>query len=164
MKKYLLSILGTLFFAGAANAVCPVCTVAVGAGLATLEIWGVDILLAGIWAGAFTMVMVFWTAKWMSKHNFQNALWYLADFILWYGFLAGIYLLPQFKYGAATIWGYDKLMVGIMSGTIVYFVAEKFNAALRRRNHGKSYFAFQKVVVPIVALSILTAAFAVVVY
>ncbi|MDR0967996.1 MAG: hypothetical protein LBL75_04210 [Rickettsiales bacterium] len=165
MKKLLLFFAAVLFAVPAA-AVCPVCTVAIGAGLTFLEVWGVDLALAGIWAGAFTLVLVFWTAKWMNKRGIKNGFWYLLDVLVWYGFLACVYLLPGFRFGGAgnTIFGTDKLMVGIVAGTIVLYAAETWNAKLLKHNGGKSYFPFQKVVIPFVALTIITAIFAGILY
>jgi hypothetical protein len=151
---------------GAAHAVCPVCTVAIGAGLTFLEIWGVDLLLAGIWAGAMTLVMVFWTARWMSRRSVKNGLWYLLDFVIWYGFLACVYFLPNFKFGGIgnTLWGVDKLLLGVAVGTIVLYAAEKWNAKLLRGNGGKSLFPFQKLLIPFGALALATAALAMLLY
>ncbi|MCL2749283.1 MAG: hypothetical protein FWE50_04395 [Alphaproteobacteria bacterium] len=170
MKKFLsITMLCALFSViclGAARAVCPVCTVAIGAGLTCLEIWGVDLVLAGIWAGAMTLVMVFWTAKWLNKRGVKNGLWYLLSIIAWYGFLACVYLLPGFRFGGLgnTLWGIDKLLLGVVIGTVVLYVAERWNAKLRRENGGKSRFPFQRVLIPFGALTLVTAAFAAVVY
>ena len=46
----------------AADAVCPVCTVAVGAGLEGMRLLGVDDVITGIWAGGLTLSLFFWTA------------------------------------------------------------------------------------------------------
>jgi hypothetical protein len=166
MKKFMLCALFSLLCLGAADAVCPVCTVAIGAGLTFLEIWGVDLMLAGIWAGAFTLVLAFQTAKWLDKRGVKNGLWYLLDFVLWYGFLACVYMLPNFRFGGPgnTIWGIDKLLLGTVIGTIVLYAAEKWNAKLRRGNGGKSFFPLQKVVIPFGSLVLVTALFAAVLY
>ncbi len=149
-----------------ANAVCPVCTVAIGAGLTFLEVWGVDLVLGGIWAGAMTLALVFWTAKWLNKRGVKNAVWYLLDILFWYGFLACVYFVPGFRFGGAgnTLFGIDKLALGVVVGTATLYAAEKWNAGLRRKNGGKSYFPFQKVVIPFGALALVTAAFALIIY
>ncbi len=167
MKKIVIcALLSVLCATGAAHAVCPVCTVAIGAGLTFLEIWGVDLVLAGIWAGALTLVMVFWTAKWLNKRKIKNAIWYLLSLVIWYGFLGLVYTLPNFRFGGAgnTLWGIDKLLLGVVVGSIVLYVAEKWNANLRKKNGGKSYFPFQKVIMPVGALAIVTAIFAAILY
>ncbi len=167
MKKTVIcALLSVLCATGAAHAVCPVCTVAIGAGLTFLEIWGVDLLLAGIWAGAMTLVMVFWTAKLLNKYRVKNPIWYVLSIVLWYGFLALVYTLPNFRFGGMgnTMFGIDKLALGVVVGSVTLYAAEKWNANLRKKNDGKSYFPFQKVVMPVGALAIVTAIFAAILY
>ncbi|MDR1361533.1 MAG: hypothetical protein LBJ18_04540 [Rickettsiales bacterium] len=149
-----------------AHAVCPVCTVAVGAGLTFLELWGVDLVLGGIWAGGLTLIMVFWTAKWLNRRGVKSAIWYVLDFIVWYGFFATVYLLPNFRFGGDgnTLFGIDKLLLGTVIGTVVLYAAEKWNAKLIRENGGKSRFKFQKVILPFGALAAASAVFAGIIY
>ncbi|MDR0803705.1 MAG: hypothetical protein LBO08_01270 [Rickettsiales bacterium] len=151
---------------GAANAVCPVCTVAVGAGLTFLEAWGVDLVLAGIWAGALTFSFAAGTAKWLNARGLRSPWWYLADAVLWYGFLACVYLLPAFKFGGPgnTVFGIDKLMLGIIVGSFGLYFGDRWYAHIKRKNGGHAQFPFQKIVVPIGVLAALTAIFAGVVY
>jgi hypothetical protein len=145
-------------FASAAHAICPVCTVAVGAGLEGARLIGVDDAVTGIWAGAFTLIMVFWTAKYMARKGVENAAWYILDIVVWYAFLAAMYLTPGLTYGADTIFGIDKFLLGAAVGTAAFYAAEKWNAKLLRKNGGKSYFKFQKVIIPFGALLFLSAA------
>ena len=69
IRHYLLFAVGCLLFAAPAAAVCPVCTVAVGAGLESARLLGVDDVITGIWAGGLTLSLFFWTAGWLKKHN-----------------------------------------------------------------------------------------------
>ncbi|MDR1027532.1 MAG: hypothetical protein LBL46_03900 [Rickettsiales bacterium] len=153
----------SLFFIGAANAVCPVCTVAVGAGLEGARMIGLDDIITGIWAGAFTLIMIFWTAKYMAHKGVENAIWYILDVAVWYAFLGMLYLTPTLTYGADTLWGVDRFLMGIAAGSVVYYAAEKFNAKLLHKNGGKSYFKFQKVIIPFGSLLVLSGAAAMVV-
>jgi hypothetical protein len=86
--------------------------------------------------------------------------------VAWYGFLASVYLLPAFRFGGVgnTMWGMDKLALGIIIGTITLYAAEKWSKKLLKRNGGKSYFPFQKAVVPFGMLSIVTAILAIIIY
>lgn len=152
MKRYLLSGICYLLSVAAANAVCPVCTVAIGAGLEGARLLGVDDIVTGVWAGAMTLVMVFWTAKFLAKKKIQNAAWYVLSVVVWYGFLAVLYLMPGMEFGANTIFGIDKFMLGAIIGTVTLYSAEMWNAKIRRMNGGKSKFKFQKVIVPFGAL------------
>ncbi len=147
-----------------ANAICPMCTIAVGAGLTFLEVWGVDLLLAGIWAGGLTLSLVFWTASYMNRRGIKSGYWYLLDFILYYAFLGAVYLLPEFKFGAKTLWGIDKLLLGIIVGTVLFYIGAKLHARIKAKNGGKSKFPFQKVIIPISFLVIATIVFSGILY
>ncbi|MCL2017488.1 MAG: hypothetical protein FWG80_01780 [Alphaproteobacteria bacterium] len=164
MNKYLLTLCSLLFVPVAAHAVCPVCTIAVGAGLEGMRLLGVDDVLTGIWAGGLTLSLVFWTANWMHRKGIQNAIWYLLDFIVYYGLLASVYLLPSITFGSETMWGMDKLLLGIIVGTIGFWIGAKWHANIKKKNGGKSWFKLQKVVWPFGALVILTALFTAIIY
>ena len=158
MKKVfiigLLSLVTCHLLLSSASAVCPVCTIAVGAGLEGARLLGMDDLITGIWAGALTLMLVFWTAKWLNKKGFKSAWWYLGDFVFYYGLLASVYLLPGVTFGQNTIWGIDKFMLGTIVGTIVLYAAEKYVWKSIKANGGKSRFKFQKVIVPFGSLLI----------
>lgn len=148
----------------AAHAVCPVCTVAVGAGLEGARLLGVDDVITGIWAGGLTLSVFFWTASWLKKKGVNNVwLQIILPFILYYALLAGVYLLPDVNYGACTLWGMDKLMLGIIVGTVVFWFGTVLHANLKKKNGGKVYFKFQKVIVPILCLLVATGIFAIIV-
>ena len=167
MRKVLLFgllIIGCWLLAGAANAVCPVCTIAVGAGLEGMRLLGVDDVITGIWAGGFILILVFWTAKFMSARGVKNGFWYLLMFLFYYVVLACVYFMPGITFGANTLWGIDKFALGAVVGTIVLYAAEKWNAKLIRANGGKSRFMFQKVIMPTGALLVASAVFAAIVY
>ena len=166
MKKLIIFLAANclILISSAARAVCPICTVAVGAGLEGARLIGLDDAITGVWAGAFTLMMVFWTAKFMSRRGVENAIWYVLDVIVWYALLAAVYLMPNVTFGADTLWGMDKLMLGAAAGTAVMYAAERWGQSLLRKNGGKSYFKFQKVAIPFGSLLLLSGAFAAVLY
>ena len=73
MKNKLLSIVTMcclfVLIPVVASAVCPVCTVAVGAGLEGARLLGVDDVITGIWAGGLTLSLTLWTISWLKKHG-----------------------------------------------------------------------------------------------
>ena len=123
----------------AADAVCPVCTVAVGAGLEGMRLLGVDDVITGIWAGGLTLSLFFWTAGWLKKHNVKSVFWQIiVPFIVYYGLLAAVYALP---------------------GTIAFYLGARWYVKIKRDNGGHAKFAFQKVVVPLSFLIVATIIF-----
>lgn len=164
MKKILSSlffaVLGIVLFAPFANAVCPVCTVAVGAGLEGMRLLGVDDVITGIWAGGLTLSLFFWTAGWLKKHNVTSVFWQIVvPFVFYYGLLALVYALPGVQFGAATLWGIDKFLLGIIVGTIAFYFGARWYVKIKRENGGHAKFAFQKVVVPLSFLIVVTIIF-----
>jgi hypothetical protein len=143
-----------------ANAVCPVCTVAVGAGLEGARLLGVDDVITGIWAGGLTLSLFLWTAGWLKKRGVTSAFWQLVvPFVCYYALLGMVYLLPDVHYGMHTLWGIDKFLLGIIVGTVCFWAGARWYVSIKRRNGGHAQFAFQKVVVPISFLLVATLVF-----
>lgn len=141
-------------------AVCPVCTVAVGAGLEGARLLGVDDVITGIWAGGLTLSLFFWTAGWLKKRGVNSALWQIVvPFVVCYGLLGAVYALPGVEFGVNTLWGVDKFLLGVVVGTVAFYFGARWYKKIKRDNGGHAKFAFQKVVVPISFLMIATAIF-----
>jgi hypothetical protein len=166
MKKYLfLPVLGILFttkllFPLTAHAVCPICTVAVGAGLGLSRYFGIDDLITGIWVGGLIISVSLWTVDWLIKKNFR-ALKIFADIqikILSFAFWIILTYPPLMMAGIIgnpfnTVWGVDKLIMGSFFGAIAFafgVLADK----KARKLYGKQFFNFQKVIFPVLSLLI----------
>lgn len=164
MKKtfyiFLCAFVAAVFLVPAAMAVCPVCTVAVGAGLEGARLLGVDDVITGIWAGGLTLSLFFWTAGWLKKHGVKSALWQIVvPFVFYYALLGMVYLLPGVVFGANTLWGIDKFLLGTIVGTVAFYLGARWYIKIKRENGGHAKFAFQKVVVPLFFLFIATLIF-----
>jgi len=156
------AIASTVVF-GTANAFCPVCTVAVGAGLEGARVMGVSDVITGLWAGGLMLSLAAWTSSYMSAHGIHNRLLHLLNYIIYYGLLALIYVLPAenptLHFGAATMWGIDQFLLGVIVGSVVFFLAGKWYEKIKAKNGGHAWFPFQKVVWPLGALAITTLIF-----
>lgn len=166
MKKVLSCLFGFLsavFVAGAAHAFCPVCTVAVGAGLEGARVLGVDDVITGLWAGGLMLSLSAWTANYMATHGIKNRFLYLLNYVVYYGLLALIYVLPvgnpTLRFNATTLWGVDSFLLGVIVGSIVFWLAGKWYQNIKAKNGGHAWFPFQKVVWPLGALLIVTLIF-----
>ena len=95
MKKLSLTLLcaltGIVLFSSVASAVCPVCTIAIGAGLEGARMLGVKDVLTGIWAGGLTVSLIGWTANYMRKKNITNPIWYVLNAVVYVALLASVY-------------------------------------------------------------------------
>jgi hypothetical protein len=140
--------------------VCPVCTIAVAGGVGLCRYLGIDDLISGSWIGALLFSLFLWTIEWLNKRKIKFLFRKPLVFIFWYGLTIfplmkiGIIGHPQNKF-----LGIDKLVFGIFSGTIVFLFSILFENYLRKKNQGKAYFKFQKVLIPILFLIILSLIF-----
>lgn len=141
------------FWANAARAVCPVCVVAIGAGLGLSRWLGVDDVVSSIWIGALLVAMILWTLIEMKKKDWRFPLdavvislaYYLLTFVpLYYAAIVGH---PLNK-----IFGIDKIIFGTAIGTVVFILSYWLHNYLKKKNNGKSFFQYQKVVLPVVVL------------
>lgn len=163
--KKLIGILTTLLvslflFPQQTLAVCPVCTVAVGAGVGLSRYLGIDDTVTGLWVGGLTVSMIAWTINWLNgkKIHFKfrkiltTVFYYLVIVIPLYW--TGIMGHPYNK-----ILGMDKLLVGIGFGSVGFLAGTLFNNYLKKKNNNHVYFPFQRVIMPVGSLIILSLIF-----
>lgn len=148
-----------LLFAKKALAVCPICTIAVGAGVGLSRWLGIDDTITGLWVGGLTVSMITWTESWLDKKNirFKSRI---------YVNIVGYFLLmvvPLYYSGiignplnTLCACGLDKLFFGIIVGSIGFWFGASWYFHLKEKNDGHAYFPFQKVVMPITPLIILS--------
>lgn len=143
-----------------AQAFCPVCVVAVGAGLELSHYLGIDDTVTGLWIGALLVALSAWTLEWMrvKKYSFRNDTWVV------YGGYYLLTILPLYQVGLmGQPWhkflGVDKLLLGIIIGSLVFFFAGKWHFHLKRKNNDKVHFPFQKVIVPVGCLLVFSFVF-----
>ena len=164
LVKYLLCASVVLCaFIGVADAVCPVCTIAIGAGLEGMRILGVKDVLTGIWAGGLTVSLIGWTANYMRNHGVKNIVWYILNVFVYVGLLAGVYFVPTdnpvVKWWDNCMWGVDQFLLGVLVGAITFIIMELWYVHIKKNNGGHALFPFQKVVMPFVGLLIMTGIF-----
>ena len=149
----LLSLIGVMS-AGFANAqVCPVCVVAIGAGLGLSRWLGIDDVVSSVWVGAFLIAIISWTLSFMKKKGWgftdDGIVITLAYIVLTF---IPLYYARIVGQPLNQIWGLDKILVGSIIGTIVLYLGSWFNLYLKKLNSGKVFFPYQRVAVPVVFL------------
>lgn len=145
-------------------AVCPLCTIAVGAGVGFSRWLGVDDLIAGLWIGGLIVSLIIWTENWLEKKNIRFKRRVFISVLIYYA----VVIIPLYYLGiigdtANTFyffkWGLDKLLVGIVAGSISFWFGASWYYYLKEKNGGRAYFPFQKVVMPISPLVLLSLIF-----
>ena len=158
--KHNFLFLGSLFFgifvAGVVSAqVCPVCVVAIGAGLGLSRWLGIDDLVSSVWIGAFLVAIISWTLSYMKKKGWGfpddgilvTLLYLVLTFIPLY--YAGIVGHPLNR-----IFGIDKIIFGSIIGVAVLFLGHWLHLYLKKKNNNKVFFPYQRVAVPFASLAL----------
>lgn len=141
-----------------AAAVCPVCTVAVGAGVGFSRWLGIDDLISGAWLGGLIVSCIIWFLAWLDKKQIYFKLRGIVIIILFYLlFLAPLYWSDIIGGPFNKFCGLDKIVFGVIVGSFTFLLAVWLNNFLKKRNQGKALFPFQKVVLPLAFLIITTA-------
>jgi hypothetical protein len=143
------------FWANITKAICPVCVVAIGAGLGLSRWLGVDDIVSSIWIGALLVSMSLWTIIWLKKKNwvfpYDGIVIFLAYYLLT---LVPLYFADIVGHPLNKIWGIDKIIFGSAIGTVFFLLGHWLNLYLKKINNGKVFFPYQKVVIPVVILII----------
>ena len=146
-----------LLFASSAQAVCPICTVAVGAGVGFSRYLGIDDTITGLWVGGLTVSMIMWTIDWLDRKRIYFKGRKIITTVLYYLLIvAPLYWIGIMGHPFNTMWGMDKLFLGIIFGSVTFFLGGVWYFQLKSKNNGHSFFPFQKVVMPISPLIILS--------
>ena len=152
-----IALLMVLFTAKAAmaNPACAVCTVAVGASLEIARSLGVDDSVVGVWAGAFLVLLGYWTIKWFDKKNW-NFKWRNPIILIISVAMIGFMYISQMQYHAEVIGilYLDPFLFSVLVGALVLIFSSDFYQWMKARNGGHAHFPFEKVVVPVAALLI----------
>jgi len=144
-----------------ANPACAVCTIAVGASLEVARRLGVDDSVVGVWAGAFLVLLGYWTIKWFDKKNWHFAYRDAIIIILSVAMIGFMYLgkLTYHSEVVGFIFYLDPFLYSVIVGAVVFILASNFYQWMKKKNGGHAHFPFEKVFVPVVALALASAYF-----
>ncbi len=147
------------------RAICPVCTIAVGAGLTLTQQFGIDDAITGIWIGGLTVSTIFWIIGWLERRGKKSRLISITTTLITY-LLVIVPLIISGIIGSIynKLWGIDKIVLGIIFGSIGFFLAAQLHYKLKEKNDGEVFFPFQKVVIPVFSMVILSFIFIFIVY
>ncbi|HNW55769.1 MAG TPA: hypothetical protein PKN62_01695 [bacterium] len=143
-----------------AAAICPICTIAVASGVGFSRYLGIDDTISGLWIGGLIVSMIAWTINWFDKKkfNFRGR-----DILTIIAYIALI-VVPLYFYGmldnsASCVCGINRLLLGMTNGAIGFWFGADLYVYLKAKNNGHAHFPFEKVVLPISPLLILSIIF-----
>lgn len=143
-------------FTTSVQAVCPVCTVAVGAGLGLARYAGVDDTVSGIWVGGLILSSSFWLSGWLKKQTSLPQLITSRLSLITIASMVALVFIPLWLtqtigHPFNTIYGIDKLIFGTLVGTALFLLAMRLDKQVRK-SKGSQLFIYQKVAFPVSAL------------
>jgi hypothetical protein len=138
-----------------ALAVCPVCVVAVGFGLGISRWLGIDDTITGVWIGGLIIATGLWLSSWIEKKSWKIpypktlsiiSMYVLTIIPLWIGKTIG--------HPKNILWGIDKILLGVIAGSAAFFLSLWLDKKLRKMNNEQVYIYYQKVILPVLLLTI----------
>ena len=156
-------------FAVPVSAHCPLCVGGAAVGLSVARFFGIDDSITGVWLAALLGALSFWSerpiAAKIKKESLKKYLrpaLYLAifGFTVWTFYAFNDYAIERLKFyllnlHAGTIFGLPKLIFGTLAGGALFYLVDFIDDALIKRN-GKVYFPYQRVIVSLGAMLILS--------
>ena len=157
-RLFSLSPLFLILLSSSLSAVCPVCTIAVAAGVGILREWGVDDVLTGLWYGALVLSSVLWLLDELKKRNINFPYRTLISLLFIYGLMVVPLAYPLSIIGMPhnTIFGMDRMLFGMVIGTFLFILGTVLDKRLRCMNDCHQLVIYQKVLVPVVLLVVAT--------
>ncbi len=143
------------------HAVCPVCTIAVAAGLGLSRWLGIDDLITGLWIGGLLVSLTIWTEDWLTKKKFWPVKYrWIATLLAYYALvIIPLYFTSIIGHPLNTLLGVDKLFFGSVLGGLVFYWLGVWAYQQWKTRRGSACFPFQKVVMPLAALLALSLIF-----
>lgn len=139
---------------------CPVCTVAVAGGIGLSRYLGIDDTITGVWIGGLASSLTMWTIGFLDKKNIKfkgrKILTFLGYFLL---IIVPLFWTNIIGHPYNRLWGVDKFLLGMIFGSIAFFLGALWYLNLKKNNNGKAHFPFQKVAMPVSPLVILSVIF-----
>ena len=144
-----------------ANPACAVCTVAIGASLSIARKMGVKDEVVGVWTGAMLAILGYWLMRWFDKKGWRFA---HRDGVLMILSLAsvGFVYIGELSYNPILFLGFlyiDSFLFATLVGAIGFIGGMKFYEWMKARNGGHAHFPFEKVVVPVLTVFVLSVLF-----
>ena len=138
-----------------ANPACAVCTVGVAVGLEVARNLGVDDCVIAVWAGALLALIGYWTILWFDKKGwnfkFRNPLL----IILSVAMISGVYIKDlSYTPKPILIFYMDPFLFCTILGALILIYSSVFYQWMKAKNGGHAHFPFEKVVLPIAALTL----------
>jgi hypothetical protein len=161
--KYLSPIIAliTLGIPAISYAMCPICTLAVVGGVGLSRYLGIDDTVISIWIGALIISLTLWTNTWLEKRKYTFWNYRIIVFIAYIALVViPLFYIPgMINHPFNKIWGMDKLLFGMVVGSLLFGIGSFAYLYSKDKNGGHAHFPFEKIVFAIGPLIIASIAF-----
>lgn len=137
---------------------CTVCTIAIGATLSIARKLGVSDSIVGLWSGAMLALIGYWTILFFEKKkwNFKGR-----DPLLMISSIGmiGFIYIKETTYNPKVILNIlylDVILFSTIVGALTFIYSNKLYQYMKKQNGGHAHFPFEKVVLPIAVLGLLS--------
>lgn len=142
---FIFTFIFSLALAKPVSAHCPLCVAGAGVGLSLARILGVDDSITGVWIAALLGASSFYFSAFTLrkiKFPFKKTVVYLLIFssTLW-----SFYKFNLVDLHAGDIFGLHKLTFGVISGAVIFYLADIIDNYLIKK-HGGVFFPYQRIV------------------
>jgi hypothetical protein len=156
MLFFCLLLIAYYLLPNTAYAVCPVCTIAVGAGLGISRALGIDDAVTSVWIGGLILSMSFWLIDWIGKKrksSLSPIYQLLATISMFLLTLLPLYFGKYIDRPYNEIFGVDKILFGTFWGSLAFMLGMWADKKVRSIK-GRQLFIYQKVIFPVSVLLI----------
>lgn len=138
--------------------ICSVCSAGIIVGLGLSRWLKVDDSISGLWIGALLLIISFWTNDWLFKKREKKPMITLLIILAlsWLLTIISLYKANIINDDCLKMFGLNRLVFGSLSGILATGIALIIEKILRQRGNGKALFPYQKVILPIGLLVILS--------
>ncbi len=135
----------------------PLCAIGIAGGLWLSKILGIDDLTLGLWMGALILSVSVQLNKYLIRKGkaFPVSFWLILISSWGLSFLS---IWKKLNWQPQSLFcGLPRVISGSLIGMIVLFVSDWLNGfIIRRYHHNKAYFPYQRIIIPIIGLIIIS--------
>lgn len=161
MKKMIPYIFISFFFfviAKKVEAVCAICTLSICLGVGLSRWLGIDDAISGLWIGGLIICIIILILNLLDKKKIKFKFRELSVSLLIYSVIVYmLYFQGMIGIHGNTLFCVDKLLFGITFGSITLLAGIWAHDFLKKKNNNKIYFNFQKVIIPVSLLILVSA-------
>jgi len=137
----------------------PICAIGIASGLGISRWLGIDDLTLGLWIGALILSLSVQFNIFLSKKgkNFPFSFWVIFGGTWLLSFLPILKTITSDP--SCNLFGFPRVICGSVLGALTLFLVDKTNNFIIDKHSKKVYFYYQRVIIPIIALIIISIIF-----